>query len=175
MLVVHIDSIPDCERFSLIWEGLSNVTVLSNPRSKSAVEDAIRNEEELIILCGHGSPGGLFNCAWNGYIVDERTVQFLRNKKVMACWCYSSEFADKYNLHGFFTSMFISNTEEATKHGFPDATEDEIYQWNCEFARYINNLIKEDVPMNEWVERIQRDLPMTGVCGYNYEALSYFE
>lgn len=174
MLVVHIDSRPDTARFPIMWEGL-DCKVLYNPRSKSLVEDEIKKEKDLVILCGHGSPRGLFNKEWNGFIIDERSVQFLRNKKVIGSWCYASEFADKYDLKGFFTSMFISNRDEAIDYGFPDATEKDIELWDRQFAKEINYFLKNNIPMDEWVERIQNKFPMTGVQGYNYEALSYFD
>lgn len=151
MLVIHIDSRPDTARFSIMWEGL-DCKVLYNPRSKSQVEDEIKKENDLIILCGHGSPRGLFNTAWNGFIIDERSVQFLRGKKIIGCWCYASEFADRYDLKGFFTSMFISNRGEAVEYGFPDATEEEIALYDAQFAQEINYFLKNSIPMGEWVE-----------------------
>lgn len=110
MLVIHIISTEDTNDFSGIYDGL-DATILINPTT-SECRRAIINETEKIVLIGHGTECGLLNQRIDGYIIDSRMVQFLRGKDVICIWCNASNFADRYDLTGFFTSMFISNTRE---------------------------------------------------------------
>ena len=110
MLVIHVDSKSDTSFLKELYEGL-DCKVLYNP-SKSEVKSALKTESGRIIITGHGDPQGLYNERWDGRVIDSSMVNLLRNKEIIGIWCYASEFANRYDLMGFFTSMFISNVEE---------------------------------------------------------------
>jgi hypothetical protein len=112
----------------------------------------------------------------DGYVISSKDVDLLRKRNVIGLWCYAGNFADKYGLHGFFTSMFISNVNEAINLNF-NATKEDITSENIKFAVSINALLRRQVPYSAWVMNLQEiasfsDLPFVH---YNYEALAYYE
>lgn len=150
MLVIHIVSSQDTKDFSDIYDGL-NAIVLVNP-SKSECKQAIMNTPGKIILIGHGTENGLLNERLDGYLIDSKMVHLLRGKEVIGIWCNASNFAIKYDLKGFFTSMFISNEKELIGCGFQtfENCDVEIAKQNHLFATRINNLLLSDTPIFEW-------------------------
>ena len=178
MVVVHMDTHFDTAVMSRVYEGL-DCTLFYTPtrRDRRAIMEAIRNDDGPVVLLGHDTPRGLLDPTFVDYIIESRDVDLLRQRTVIGIWCYASEFADRYGLHGFFTSMFVSNLREAQEHQVDNlATEDNIMAEHELFCRTINGFIRNEVPMSEWVENLQgmcnRELPFVR---YNYEALSYYE
>ena len=172
MLVIHIISTDDTNDFSGIYDGLE-ATILINPTS-SMCKQALINEKEQIILIGHGTERGLFNQRLDGYIIDSKSVQFLKNKDIIGIWCNASNFADRYELNGFFTSMFISNSFELVECGFKifNNCEDEIKKQNLIFSSRINRLLKEHTPSGKWAEILFNSLENEEkFVYYNYEAM----
>lgn len=175
MLVIHVDSKADTVFLKELYDGL-DCEVLYNP-SKSEVKSALKSEPDTIIITGHGDPYGLYNERWDGRLIDSSMVNLLRGKKIVGIWCYASEFANRYDLTGFFTSMFISNVEEYIDCGFSlsPTTTDDINNENYKFAKQINDFIKRDIPMSAWVEKLQSNCSDLNFVKYNYEALYYEE
>ena len=175
MLVVHIKSTDDTEDFEKIYSDL-NATILINP-SKSVLKRAIIEETNTIIFIGHGTEDGLLNQRLDGYIIDSSMVQFLRNKTIIGIWCYAGNFADKYNLKGFFTSNFISNINEFFDYNFNHFAycEEVIQKENILFSERINSLIKSQTPLSEWVDYMQTHCSDYDFVKYNHEALYYGE
>lgn len=174
ILVIYVNSAEDTKDLELTYEGL-DVTLLYNPTPQHVERELRVTSAETVMILGHGSPSGLFTYDWRGNSVDTRHVKYLRNKKCIGIWCYASEFAERYDLKGFFTSMFISNKWEASCHGFTAENED-IYEETRKFIRTVNQFVKDEVPMNEWVEKLISSADMTKpYVRFNYEALSYFE
>ena len=177
MIVVHIDNnSPDAAILTRIYDGLDNITVCYN-RSKSNIKRLLRiTSNEPVMLLGHGSPGGLLNIGQNGFAVGSEHVQWLRNRPVIGIFCYASEFADRYNLHGFFTSMFISNMEEAViEQREQGATDENIAYQQALFCDRIRGLITDNTPLEQWpsILQSQADLSLPFVR-FNYEALTYY-
>lgn len=173
MLVIHIISKEDTNDFSGIYEGLKNATVLINPK-KSDCKRAIINEKERIVFIGHGTEWGLLNQRLDGFMVDSRMVQFLRGKDIIGIWCNASNFADRYDLTGFFTSMFISNSEELVDCGFQtfDGCDEEIKRQNKLFASRINQFLTANTPSKEWAMKLYNSLENEEkFVYYNYEAM----
>jgi hypothetical protein len=173
MLVIHIISKEDTNDFSGIYEGLKNATVLINPK-KSDCKRAIINEKERIVFIGHGTEWGLLNQRLDGFMVDSRMVQFLRGKDIIGIWCNASNFADRYDLTGFFTSMFISNSEELVNCGFQtfDGCDEEIKRQNKIFASRINQFLTANTPSKEWAMKLYNSLENEEkFVYYNYEAM----
>jgi hypothetical protein len=173
MLVIHIISKEDTNDFSGIYEGLKNATVLINPK-KSDCKRAIINEKERIVFIGHGTEWGLLNQRLDGFMVDSRMVQFLRGKDIIGIWCNASNFADRYDLTGFFTSMFISNSEELVDCGFQtfDGCDEEIKRQNKIFASRINQFLTANTPSKEWAMKLYNSLENEEkFVYYNYEAM----
>ncbi len=178
MIVIHIDNnSQDTKILSRIYEGLDGIT-LSYNKSKSNIKRLLRiTGKEPVMLLGHGSPQGLFNAPQNGYAVGSECVEWLRGRPIIGIFCYASEFADRYGLHGFFTSMFISNMQEAIiEQRDQDATEKTISTQQALFCDRIRELLIRNTPLSEWPEILQSqaDLSLPFVR-FNYEALTYYE
>lgn len=176
MLIIHIISKDDTKEFSSIYNDLEDFepTVLINP-SKSEAKKAIINEKDIVVLIGHGNENGLFNQRMNGFVVDSNTVQFLRGKTIIGIWCFAGNFADKYDLTGFFTSMFISNPIELIECGLVDFENSDVVitEENISFSNKINNLIRTSENASQWCNILQesiKDSPHKFVH-YNYEAM----
>lgn len=173
MLVIHIISKEDTNDFSGIYEGLKNATVLINPK-KSDCKRAIINEKERIVFIGHGTEWGLLNQRLDGFMVDSRMVQFLRGKDIIGIWCNASNFADRYDLTGFFTSMFIFNSEDLIDCGFKtfDGCDEEIKRQNKIFASRINQFLTANTPSKEWAMKLHNSLKdEEKFVYYNYESM----
>lgn len=173
MLVIHTISTADTEDFLEIYQSL-NATVLVNP-SKSECKQAIMNEANKIILIGHGTENGLLNERLDGYLIDSKMVHLLRDKEIIGIWCNASNFADRYDLKGFFTSMFISNKKELVECGFQlfENCDTELVKQNHIFATRINNLLLSGTSISEWPALLFNSLSNEEekFVYYNYEAM----
>ena len=172
MLVIHIISTEDTNDFSGIYDGL-DATILINPSTRIARE-AIVDEQDTIVLIGHGTDYGLLNKNLNGYFIDSGWVNLLRNKTIIGIWCNASNFADRYDLMGFFTSMFISNAQELIDCGFQtfDNCDEVIRIQNQIFASRINQLLSANTPSRDWATILFDSLDNEeSFVYYNYEAM----
>ena len=172
MLVIHIISTEDTNDFSGIYDGL-DATILINPSTRIARE-AIVDEQDTIVLIGHGTDYGLLNKNLNGYFIDSGWVNLLRNKTIIGIWCNASNFADRYDLTGFFTSMFISNAQELIDCGFQtfDNCDEVIRIQNQIFASRINQLLSTTTPSRDWATILFDSLDNEeSFVYYNYEAM----
>ena len=178
MIVIHIDNgSPDATMLSCIYKGLDNITLCYNS-SKNNIKRILRiTGDEPVMLLGHGTPQGLLNVSQNGFAVGSEHIECLRNRTVIGIFCYASDFADRYGLHGFFTSMFISNMEEAViLQRDADCTEEDIASQQRLFCDMIRTLLVDRIPMKQWPSILQgqADLSIPFVR-FNYEALTYYD
>lgn len=177
MLVIHVISTEDTKMFKCLYTGI-DAKVLVNPTKKDA-KRAIIEEKDCVMFIGHGTEYGLLNERLNGFLVGPDMVQFLRDKTVIGIWCYAGNFAQKYDLKGFFTSNFISNIDELIDCGFSRFNEDEdtISVENFLFSCRINEYLREKVPLCEWVDKLQDSVKdeKQPFVKYNYEALYFNE
>jgi len=179
MVVIHMDTMRDTGILSKLYEGM-DCKVFLNPdySEKDNVMEAVKSDD-LVIITGHGDANGLYGVDMNGYFIDASDADVLRGRKVIGIWCYASEFADRYGLEGFFTSMFISNAQEFNEIFLSReecATDWEIERETGVFCKRVNCLVANRFPMERWVEILQavceKHIPYVR---YNYEALSYFD
>lgn len=174
LLVFHIISKPDTEVFKTIYEDLPEISVYINPKSEEEVRDILKSNPGITaIFMGHGDNRGLYDQELKKYVVDSKTVPLLLGRTVIGIWCYAAEFADINNLHGFFTSNFISNPEEAHLEGIFEEDEN-IEELNFRFAERVHMLLESEEELSLWVSELQ-SLARTRIEKYNYEALSYYE
>jgi hypothetical protein len=98
------------------------------------------------------------------------------NREIIGIWCYASLFGARYNLRGFFTYMFISNSQECVCNRCGYYTNNVIFEENRLFAERVNNLIREGTPLEEWVEILyeSRNDELEFV-NFNYGNLSYLD
>jgi len=172
--MVYVNSRPDMESFSGIFDHLQG-NLLVNPRRGQVVRMIRECSYRPLIVVGHGDEGGVYNASFNGYLFDSGMVQFLRELPcIIGCWCFAGNFADRYGLEGFFTSMFVSNVQESEFYTVP-ADEISIDRENRLFAERLNTLIRENPIVEEWVPALQNQADISiPFVRYNYEALAFY-
>lgn len=174
-LVIYVNSMDDTEDLRLVYENI-DCEVLYNAR-KSTIQEYLENVPAgtTVIMLGHGSGSGLFDHNWMGYAVDSSMVQFLRDKRCVGIWCHASDFARRYDLKGFFTSMFISNKCEASGYGY-EGEDNEIFENTRKFCKDVNRYLIDGKPLEKWVEDLYLNADTTiGYVKFNYDGLCYFD
>ena len=168
-----------------LWKGLPNVhvyyTYRDDPRE---IRVAAENESNILIMCGHGSPGGLFGrradkfgATGFGYTIDG-SVNF-RAKYVIGMWCHAKDYAKQFHKTGFFTSMYISNLGEAKyelgRERIAGVTNEMIWKSETDFCKLINGYIQTSLDkIEQWPEMVLRDMPPRNIVEkFNHEAVEY--
>jgi hypothetical protein len=175
VIVVHIDSQHDTSVMKAMYEGLADVTLLYNP-TRLELEDALeKNPTADLITIGHGNAHGLFSRDWSGYVIDGANADLLRGRERVVCvWCWAADFARRNQLRGFFTSMFISNPEEAIMYGKDRRPVEVFDQQNLWLCDEVKSMWNGKTPMNEWVERLRSRCDNSlDFVRYNYEGVTY--
>jgi len=182
MDIVVVDSLEDTREYPILLEGISDAstTFLYNP-THQAVRDMMSSHMCTdTLFFGHGTANGILNEDFTGRVLDrtDATSGLLAQRKIIGIWCYAAEFADEHKLHGFFTSMFISNIREAREHRI-NAGETEVRNEFKLFLSRLNYLIKTGEPMENWVDKLKSEAMANGtpseLVRFNYEGLTYFE
>ena len=176
MIVCLIDSMEDTTLLRQVYEGLDNIKLLVNPSSDKLHQVLLDNPTETLLDMGHGTGWGLLNANLSGYVLNGFDAdELLHNRQVIGIWCHASDYAESYNVHGFFTSMFISNESEANYYNYNSHTNEDIFNEVTLFSKRVNKLLKDKTPLNEWVEhlRSQADYSKDYVA-FNYNGLRYY-
>ena len=72
--------------------------------------------------------------------------------------------------------MFISNTREAYDNGIRDYTQGQINSNGERFYGNINQLIKDKVPLNDWIMQLGAKMDIENVIDtFNRQGLYYNE
>lgn len=181
MTVVYSDfKDTDTEVLKRMWQGLDNITLITNG-PKERIKKALRNEKDTLLLCGHGTSGGLWMPRRTkedlsfpfSYALSKDDVPLIKAKNIIGIWCYASLFAEKCYLSGFYSSMFISSLYEAAIMGIEGITAEEITRSEIIFCNRINRLLKEGVPLRLWTEILQKEECRNEVEKFNYSGLRY--
>ena len=177
MIVVYVNSMADTATFDAIYRNLNEDTIILHNPSRAEVESVLIERPTETLLCfGHGSPRGLFTHDFKGMLIDAESVPLLTEREMIGIWCYASNFGITHNLRGFFTYMFISNMQECVFNRCGYYEDDVIFAENRLFAERVNELIRNETPMEEWVEILYEsrnaDLPFVE---FNYGNLSYLD
>ena len=140
----------DCSRLPLIWRNIAFDRLIEiRPNSvnwEDEVNNALMNENDTLILVGHGTDNGLlFPNFYSGeYIIHENNIDLVHAKNVICVWCYAHEFCTKHNLNWFATSMVISNYVESLINHIV-ATDKEIKSANISLWNDLNYLISNNI------------------------------
>ena len=163
---------------SLAWNYAklpNNTLELQLAKYYEEVDEAIESEEDTLIVCGHGSEEGCFSPHFD-YTVSSLNKDKIKAKRFIGIWCNASTFAKKNNILGFFSSMFISNTDEADFMGIEDVEEERIKESERKFVKTLNSLLRNNVPMEKWKEFFNSIMDTTNkVEVFNFTSLEYFE
>ena len=176
MIAVFVDSMADTATFAPLFKDIEGI-YLYNPTREELEKVLAENPTETFMCLGHGTSRGLFSADMRGYLLDRDNVHLLKDRDVIGIWCYASDFARLNNLRGFFTYMFISNSQEVSFHGFGTETDEFVFEQNHRFASKVNELIKNKTPMEYWKERLFNSANRVDVdfVNYNYSNLAYFD
>lgn len=172
MIIIHIDKEDDTKVFRHCYTGIKGY-FLYNP-TRDVIDFTLKEHPmDTVMLIGHGSRDGLFGYEPNTMAIDKDNANLLFDRIVIGVWCFAAEFADIHNLRGFFTSMFISNMQEALMFNmYKNLHEEDLPEENERFAKEINEMIRTNAPVCRWVELLQegchRNIPFVR---FNYEAL----
>lgn len=177
MIVVYVNSMEDTATFDAIYRNLNEDTIILHNPSRAEVDAILAERPTETLLCfGHGTPRGLFSHDFSGMLIDAESVPLLVNREMIGIWCYASNFGIAHNLRGFFTYMFISNQQECAFNRCGWYANEVIFAENRLFAERINTLIRENTPLEQWVEILYEsrnaDLPFVE---FNYGNLSYLD
>ena len=165
-----------------IWLGMPKVKVIEITHQTEnpipLVNEAIANEHDTLIMCGHGMPNGLLNPSFKGgtYLVDQNTVDLIHCNRVIGIWCHAKDFAEQYGVKGFWSSMFISNSGEARSNGITTVSGKSITDQEILFCIRLNALIRTYAPMKTWISKLREDADYDNpVVKFNYDGLRYYK
>ena len=148
----------DCELLENMWSSIPNVRVVEiTPELydfEEEVDSAISEEEDTLILTGHGTTEGLLfpDYSLGAYIIHENNFGLIRAKNVFCCWCYASSFCYRFDRSSFCSSMFISNEAEAVFNSCPGYTQTQIDEVNIKFYKEVNRLLVDNIPVSGWMK-----------------------
>ena len=170
----------DCLALQRVWRNIPNVNIIEITAQsvdwEDVVDNAISNEDDTLLLLGHGTTQGLLfpNFDTGEYIIHENNVNLIHARNIVCCWCYASSFCDTHRLHSFSTSMFISNVNEAYDNGYYDYSQEQINSVGIRFYDEINNFLINNVPLDEWVMRLGAHMDIeNGIDVFNRQCLNY--
>lgn len=168
----------DTQVLTTLWENVPDVNLVRITRTtrdvKNKIKRALACEKDTLLLCGHGTSGGLLSPTWE-VLVGEHNIRYVRAKRVIGVWCYAAQFAESVGLNGFFTSMFISNPAEAQLARCFRSDAEVITQQEILFCQRMNQLILGNTPTSQWINLLYAQADMTiDVVKYNYGGLRYY-
>lgn len=188
MLIVHGDfRDTDTRVLSTMWEGLNNVKVFTlggdNPSgSKKDLINCLKQEKDTVLFCGHGSSGGLWypstarlDGTWGLYAFSNNDIQYVKAKNIIGIWCHASDFSRLTGCRGFFSSMFVSNSGEAQCVGIRGVDDNTITESEILFCKRVNELLKNNVPISEWMNKLKSYTLTNDVEVFNYNGLYFKE
>ena len=174
---------PDCQVIKQAWQDLKDINLVEITPDTDDYEDLVNNaiiaEDDTIMFVGHGTSKGLLfpNLYRMEYLLHEFNANLVHAKNIICCWCFASDFVINMNWHNTFaTSMFISNTREAYDNGIRDYTQEQINSNGERFYCNINQLIKDKVPLNDWIMQLGAKMDIENVIDvFNRQGLYYNE
>ena len=138
-----------------LWNGMPDVKVVEigkfTRNARRMVDEAIAQETEMLVMCGHGTPEGLINpnfTDYDRYLIDRRNKDLIR--------VISNLMEAHYN--------HIYNTDAGT------ITHDETM-----FCLFTNYLIRNNVPQENWIDVLCKCVDFNDpVIRFNYSGLVYY-
>lgn len=146
------DSDTDC--LQRIWKNAPNIDVIHitkwNDVMETCVELAIDKEDDTLLLCGHGTSYGLLvPNSMSEYVIHDFNCNRIHANNVIGLFCHASSFAERNNLHGLFSSMFISNMNEAIDYCVRIGDIDEMYSSNKLIFDEIRRILCNGISLEE--------------------------
>lgn len=152
----------DCAVLRDIWSGVNGTFIEITPDTpdgwEDVVDDAIANEEDTLVMIGHGSSYGLFYPVLDGrneYIIHENNIHLIKARNVICFWCYASDFVIAHpELHNVFaSSMFITNVNESYNNTIYDYDQNEINRVSRRTQEELLELLNSETQLSDWIMR----------------------
>ena len=165
-----------------LWNGMPDVKVVEigkfTRNARRMVDEAIAQETEMLVMCGHGTPEGLINpnfTDYDRYLIDSRNKNLIKAKSIVGIWCHARDFAERYGVRGFWSSMFISNLMEAHYNHIYNTDSGTITHDETMFCLFTNYLIRNNVPQENWIDVLCKCVDFNDpVIRFNYSGLVYY-
>lgn len=166
-----------------LWNGMPDINIVEigkfTKNARKLVDEAIAQETDTLIMCGHGTPEGLINpnfTDFDRYLVDRNNKNLIKAKTIVGIWCHAKQFAERYGVRGFWSSMFISNMMEARINWIFDTDDKTITHNEIMFCLFMNYLIRNKVDQEKWIDVLRQSADMNDpVVKFNYDGLAYFK
>jgi len=141
-LVIHPQD-PTTDFLTDIYTGKEWLVIRNNVSKRYLLEQITAHDR--IIMLGHGSSDGLFGAG--RLLINSKLVYLLRDKYCVCIWCNADMFVKKYGLHGLYTGMIISDTDEAESYCLYPCSNANIQISNTLLAKSIANAIDSKDPV----------------------------
>lgn len=172
----------DTEVLRNLWNGIADAKVVEITKftrnAEDLVNDAIAEETDTLIMCGHGTPDGLINPNFTDrrrYLIGGHNIHFINAQRIIGIWCHAKQFAEQFGVRGFWSSMFISNIMEARLNGIFSTTAKKITANEIKFCKTVNVLLKTKVLCENWLKFLFATADFNDpVIRFNYNGLAYF-
>lgn len=172
----------DTKYAHLIWENIPDVTIIEiTPEMIDSYEEivnkAISEEDDTLVLFGHGTAHGLLFPDLNRgiYLVHDENSKLIHAKNVIGLWCYASSFGIRHiELKGFYTSMYISNKQEAAENSIFNISQEIITRSQMMFLSRINELLVNKILPSQWIMNLGAKMDMeNSIEVFNYQGFYY--
>lgn len=181
MLVIHPKD-KTTAMLSALYDGLE-AQVVTDYRTTKEMGHLLHHvsTQERIMLLGHGSDKGLFfrsddsKDEYDKVIVSHAHAYHLRKHggNIVAVWCNADQFAHAEGLHGLFSGMIVSESNEALLYQI-ETTQEELDRENVKLARRLRALLDERIPLSEIPKRMQAmDDVRSPLTTFNYNNFYY--
>ena len=165
-----------------LWNGMPDAKIVEigkfTRNARRMVDEAIEQETEMLVMCGHGTPEGLINpnfTDYDRYLIDRRNKDKIKAKSIVGIWCHARDFAERYGVRGFWSSMFISNLMEAHYNHIYNTDQGTITHDETMFCLFTNYLIRNNVPQENWIDVLCKCVDFNDpVIKFNYSGLVYY-
>jgi len=144
-LIIHPDD-RTTDFLKDIYLSLAEYTLVT--RGTKEEVDLLITSHDRVIMCGHGSPYGLFSVKQFGsssYIIDSDSVSLLKGKTCIYIWCDADKFVQANSLKGLYSGMFVSEVIESIMMGIGPVPQRVVDQSNKYFAKVMGKNIRNDL------------------------------
>jgi len=180
-LIIHPQD-PSTDFLKQIYaKTIQDKTLITGGISKTELQNLIRNHDRIIML-GHGTPNGLLSVGQfptvGSYIIDSSDSEILSTQTDnVYIWCHSNLFVNEHRLKGFFSGMFISESDETFYCDLWDVDLKVIEESNELFVSAVSKYINE--PLHVLYENVIKEygiLEKTNpIAKYNLERLYFYD
>lgn len=174
-LLIHFED-PTTDFLKPIYKH-KNWTIVTNDRIGKNELTKLLWQHDRIIFMGHGNEHGLFSSNQTRNVINSKLVYILREKECIGIWCFASTFFEKYDLKGFATGMFVSESDEALVYLNGEADSSDIKQSNWLFMltmqTYYQNDFENPEPLHDYLNKFYNSY-LNKVVEYNKNLFKTF-